>query len=225
MMTHFLKRLLQIYSLRTRDGFKCPDGAVQLSFKSLFQDVRSAVDYIHVEGGLKSKTCEDLAKYIKKDERLPQVLYNLQKSGAKTFLLTNSGWEYTDKVMDFLLDFPNAPYAGKPWQCYFDYTFVDARKPLFFSEGTVLRRVDKNTGRLSIGKYVGDELHENAVYSGGSSEILSKLVGAKGKDVLYVGDHIFGDVVKSKKIRGWRTFLIVPELNDEVRFLFQVECE
>ena len=211
--------------IETRDGFKCPDGAVQLSFKSLFQDVRSAVDYIHVEGGLKSKTCEDLAKYIKKDERLPQVLYNLQKSGAKTFLLTNSGWEYTDKVMDFLLDFPNAPYAGKPWQCYFDYTFVDARKPLFFSEGTVLRRVDKNTGRLSIGKYVGDELHENAVYSGGSSEILSKLVGAKGKDVLYVGDHIFGDVVKSKKIRGWRTFLIVPELNDEVRFLFQVECE
>ena len=113
MMTHFLKRLLQIYSLRTRDGFKCPDGAVQLSFKSLFQDVRSAVDYIHVEGGLKSKTCEDLAKYIKKDERLPQVLYNLQKSGAKTFLLTNSGWEYTDKVMEFLLDFPNAPYAGE----------------------------------------------------------------------------------------------------------------
>ena len=93
---------------------------------------------------------------------------------------------------------------------------MDARKPLFFSEGTVLRRVDKNTGRLSIGKYVGDELHENAVYSGGSSEILSKLVGAKGKDVLYVGDHIFGDVVKSKKIRGWRTFLIIPELNDEL---------
>ena len=76
--------------------------------------------------------------------------------------------------------------------------------------------MDKSSGRLSIGKYVGDELHENAVYSGGSSEILSKLVGAKGKDVLYVGDHIYGDVVKSKKIRGWRTFLIVPELNDEL---------
>ena len=35
------------------------------------------------------------------------------------------------------------------------------------------------------------------------------------RDVLYVGDHIFGDVLKSKKLRGWRTFLIVPELNDE----------
>jgi len=53
------------------------------------------------------------------------------------------------------------------------------------------------------------------VYSGGSSEVLSKLIGAKGRDVLYVGDHIFGDVLKSKKLRGWRTFLIVPELNDE----------
>ena len=36
------------------------------------------------------------------------------------------------------------------------------------------------------------------------------------RDVLYVGDHIFGDVLKSKKLRGWRTFLIIPELNDEL---------
>ena len=106
--------------------------------------------------------------------------------------------------------------SGKSWQSYFNYTFVDARKPLFFNEGTVLRRVDKSTGRLSIGNYIGDELNENAAYSGGNCEVLSKLIGARGKDVLYVGDHIFGDVVKSKKIRGWRTFLIVPELNDEV---------
>ena len=107
--------------------------------------------------------------------------------------------------------------SGKPWQTYFDYTFVDARKPLFFDEGTVLRRVNKETGHLNIGKYeIGDENQENVVYSGGNCEVLSRLIGAKGKDVLYVGDHIFGDVVKSKKIRGWRTFLIVPELDDEV---------
>ena len=42
------------------------------------------------------------------------------------------------------------------------------------------------------------------------------LLGAKGRDVLYVGDHIFGDVLKSKKLRGWRTFLIIPELKDEL---------
>ena len=59
-------------------------------------------------------------------------------------------------------------------------------------------------------------LDGSGVYSGGSSEVISKLIGAKGRDVLYVGDHIFGDVLKSKKLRGWRTFLIVPELNEEV---------
>ena len=76
-------------------------------------------------------------------------------------------------------------------------------------------QVNKETGKLSVGTHTGS-LDTAAVYSGGSSEILSKLIGARGRDVLYVGDHIFGDVLKSKKLRGWRTFLIVPELNDEV---------
>ena len=72
------------------------------------------------------------------------------------------------------------------------------------------------------------------------------MIGAKGKDVLYAGDHIFGDVLKSKKLRGivslqrewkwkcnsnpknihlsfniwyylgWKTFLVVPELSHEL---------
>jgi len=46
--------------------------------------------------------------------------------------------------------------------------------------------------------------------------VFSELIGAKGKDVLYIGDHIFGDILKSKKIRGWRTFLVVPELSHEL---------
>jgi len=195
-----------------KDGFLAGD--LFMSYKSVFQDVRSSVDFVHMEGDLKKRTVEDLPKYVKKDERLPQVLYNLQKSGAKTFLLTNSGWEYSDKVMHYLLDFPNAPYAGKSWQTYFNFTVVDARKPSFFAEGAVMRQVNKLTGQLSIGSHRGG-LEDSAVYSGGSCEVLSKLIGAKGRDVLYVGDHIFGDVLKSKKLRGWRTFLIVPELNDE----------
>ncbi|GFR83065.1 cytosolic purine 5'-nucleotidase [Elysia marginata] len=43
------------------------------------------------------------------------------------------------------------------------------------------------------------------------------LLGAKGSDVLYIGDHIFGDILKSKKIRAWRTFLTVPELTTELQ--------
>ena len=57
---------------------------------------------------------------------------------------------------------------------------------------------------------------EGAVYSGGSCDVLSKMIGAKGKDVLYFGDHVFGDVLKSKKLKGWRTYLVIPELDREL---------
>lgn len=50
----------------------------------------------------------------------------------------------------------------------------------------------------------------------GSCDVFSEMMGARGSDVLYIGDHIFGDILKSKKIRGWRTFLIVPELVREL---------
>lgn len=46
--------------------------------------------------------------------------------------------------------------------------------------------------------------------------MFTELIGAKGKDVLYIGDHIYGDILKCKKMRGWRTFLVVPELDQEL---------
>ena len=58
-----------------------------MSYKSLFQDVRGSVDYVHMKGDLKERTCQNLSLYLKKDERLPKMLYNLQKSGAKTFFI------------------------------------------------------------------------------------------------------------------------------------------
>jgi hypothetical protein len=32
-----------------------------------------------------------------------------------------------------------------------------------------------------------------------------------------VGDHVYGDILRSKKTLGWRTLLVVPELQGEVR--------
>ena len=75
-----------------------------MSYKSIFHDVRSAVDHVHRSGVMKEATCHDLPKYINKDTRLPQVLHNLRSSGAKTFILTNSEWWYTDKVMQYILE-------------------------------------------------------------------------------------------------------------------------
>uniref|UniRef100_A0AAY5EYT2 Cytosolic purine 5'-nucleotidase n=2 Tax=Electrophorus electricus TaxID=8005 RepID=A0AAY5EYT2_ELEEL len=196
-------------------GFK--DGDLFMSFKSMFQDVRDAVDWVHFKGSLKEKTVENLEKYVVKDAKLPLLLSRMNEVG-KVFLATNSDYKYTDKIMTYLFDFPHGPKLGtphRPWQSYFDLILVDARKPLFFGEGTVLRQVDTTTGRLKIGTYTGP-LQHGIVYSGGSSDIVCDLLGAKGKDILYIGDHIFGDILKSKKRQGWRTFLVIPELAQEL---------
>ncbi|XP_060523877.1 cytosolic purine 5'-nucleotidase isoform X1 [Cylas formicarius] len=201
---------------KTDTGVKC--GELLMSYQSIFQDVRNAVDYVHIGGDLKQCTIENPQKYVKKDDRLPMFLTRLRESGAKTFLLTNSDYNFTDKIMTYLFDFPHGAKPDEPhrnWKTYFDIVVVDARKPLFFGEGTILRQVDTNTGGLRVGVHTGP-LQKEHVYSGGSCDVFTKFIGAKGKDVLYVGDHIFGDILKSKKIRGWRTFLIVPELVREL---------
>ncbi len=56
------------------------------------------------------------------------------------------------------------------------------------------------------------------VFQGGSYRDLHRMLGvASGDQVLYVGDHIYGDIVKAKKAIGWRTMLVVPELQLELQ--------
>ncbi|XP_072413389.1 5'-nucleotidase, cytosolic IIa isoform X1 [Chiloscyllium punctatum] len=196
-------------------GFK--DGDLFMSYKSMFQDVREAVDWVHYKGSLKEKTLENLATYVVKEPKLALLLSRMNEVG-KVFLVTNSDYTYTNKIMTYMFDFAHGPEPGtahRPWQSYFDLVVVDARKPLFFSEGTVLRQVDTATGHLKIGTHTGP-LQHGIVYSGGSSDIMGDLLGTKGKDILYIGDHIFGDILKSKKRQGWRTFLVIPELAQEL---------
>lgn len=200
-------------------GYK--HGNLFMSFCSMFQDVREAMDYVHLSGSLKEKTLGNLEKYVVKDPRIPLLLSRMKAAG-KVFLATNSDYNYTDAIMTYLFGFgeadgeaPPPPPPPRPWRAYFDLIVVDTRKPLFFAEGTVLRQVDTDTGKLRIGTYTGP-LQHCAVYSGGSSDLVCDLLGVKGKDILYIGDHIFGDILKSKKRQGWRTFLVVPELAREL---------
>ncbi|XP_034457981.1 5'-nucleotidase, cytosolic II, like 1 isoform X1 [Hippoglossus hippoglossus] len=190
-------------------------GDLFMSYRSMFQDVRDAMDFIHETGILKDRTIKNLEKYVIKDPNICVLLSRI-KEVAKVFLATNSDYGYTEAIMKYLLD--NTIKTGNPkksWRSFFDLVVVDTRKPLFFAEGTVLRQVDTNTGKLRIGTYTGD-LQHGTVYSGGSSDIVCDLLDVKGKNILYVGDHIFGDILKSKKRQGWKTFLVVPELSKEL---------
>lgn len=55
--------------------------------------------------------------------------------------------------------------------------------------------MDVETGEYKLGIHAGP-LRQGVVYSGGSCEAFRQMVKARGKDVLYVGDHIFGDVLR-----------------------------
>ncbi len=58
-----------------------------------------------------------------------------------------------------------------------DIVIVDARKPLFFGEGSTLREVDVKSGHLEIGKIEG--LEKGRVYEGGSIKLFESYTGAK----------------------------------------------
>ncbi|XP_027053080.1 cytosolic purine 5'-nucleotidase-like [Pocillopora damicornis] len=218
--THLLACLLDYFDncpgyQRTNHGVISSDQLL-LTYKSIHQDIRAAVDWVHLKGTLKQLTVDNLETYVIKEPKLPKLLTRMRQSNRKTFILTNSDFLYTDKIMSFLLnETDESGKTIKKWTSYFDYVGVDARKPLFFGEGTALRRVDTETGALSIGRYSG-ELKEGQVFSGGSSDVFCNLLGAEGKDILYIGDHIFGDILKSKKKQGWRTYLVIPELTKEL---------
>lgn len=143
------------------------------------------------QGDLKERTIQNLSDYVNKDPRLPMFLARIRQSGAKVFLLTNSDYWFTNMIMTYLFDYPHGAsvsfnflvrvlsfvdriclsflQANEPhrdWQTYFDIVVVDARKPLFFSEGTILRQVDTKTGALKMGTHIGPLL-KGQVYSGG----------------------------------------------------------
>jgi len=207
----------------TEKGFRHREEQIEITYNLIFNDVREAVDFVHIYGDLKPKTVANLPKYVVRDSKLPLLLNRMRENNdKKVFLATNSDYEYTNKVMTYLFDFPHGPEdSSKPgtphrdWKSYFDLIIVDSRKPKFFADGTPLRQIDLKTGKVKIGRSTGP-VEEGNVYSGGSSDAVTKLFDAKGKDIMYIGDHIFGDILKSKKENGWRTFLVVPELSQEL---------
>ncbi len=58
------------------------------------------------------------------------------------------------------------------------------------------------------------------IFQGGNAAMLHQLLHIpSGDHLLYVGDHIFADILRSKKSLGWRTCLIVPELSHEIQMM------
>lgn len=72
-------------------------------YANLYRDVRAAVDLCHRDGSLKREVAAHPEQYIHADPHLVPMLNMYKAAGKKLFLATNSLWDYTHVVMNFLL--------------------------------------------------------------------------------------------------------------------------
>jgi hypothetical protein len=79
---------------------------------------------------------------------------------------------------------------------YFDLVVVSARKPAFWKETRPAELLPEQT----------------KAFTGGNARWLEAQLQAYGEEVMYVGDHIYGDILRSKKHVSWHTLLLIPEL-------------
>ena len=84
------------------------------------RDVRAAVDLCHRDGSLKQAVAKDPAKYIHEDTRLIGIMDMYRAAGKKLFVATNSLWDYTHVVMNFLLTGRVGSDRNEDWLEYFD---------------------------------------------------------------------------------------------------------
>lgn len=180
-------------------------------YVEMFRHGREAIDSIHADGSLKERILADLPRYLPRDPQLALALVRMALGGRKLMLITNSEWYYTAGLCSYLFD--RVLPGLDSWRQLFDLVVVDARKPGFFRKNRSFTELDAE------GRPVGttDQPEWGKVYSGGSRESLMRLLDCPGEQVLYVGDHIYGDVLSSKLASTWRTALVVRELEDELR--------
>jgi hypothetical protein len=105
---------------------------------------------------------------------------------------------------------------GMGWRDLFDLVIVGARKPDFFTARAPFFEVVTGDGLLRPAQ---GPLRPGAAYMGGSAAQVERDLGIEGDEILYVGDHMFGDVHASKSTLRWRTALILRELETEVAAL------
>jgi len=111
--------------------------------------------------------------------------------------------------MHYLLGGARATHPS--WRHYFDIVVVSASKPDFYR------------GERPLVPLAADELQQAGldaagppVHKGGSARHLKRWAGNRGDEVLYVGDHTFGDILRAKKRPGWRTAMLIEELHREI---------
>jgi len=184
----------------------------RMSYADLYEAVRETINQAHMPGRIKEDILADPQRFVVPDPDVVLTLQDQREAGKRLFLITNSEWEYTSRIMDYSFD-PHLP-SGTTWRDLFEAVVVSADKPDFFTASRPLFRiVDEAAGYLR--PQLGP-LEPGGVFVGGCAPDLEDHLGLHGDEILYVGDHLYSDVSVSKALLRWRTALILRELESEI---------
>ncbi|MFC3909184.1 HAD-IG family 5'-nucleotidase [Legionella dresdenensis] len=180
------------------------------SYSEIAVDVLNCVDTVHSDGSLKSHIAENLDHFVIKDKAVVEGLKRYIRHGKKIFVLTNSEFYYTRLLLDYAIN----PFLkeGESWLDLFEYVITLASKPRFFYDTPRFLSIDPETGTMTntTGAITP------GVYQGGCARKFTEDLLISGDQILYIGDHIYGDILRLKKDCNWRTALVVEELGEEV---------
>ncbi len=194
------------------DAGKLPSG---VGYGELFGAVRSAIDGAHRDGLLKADVLADPERFIELDSDIVDSLLDQKHAGKRMMLITNSEWSFANEIMTYTFD--RYMPEGQTWRDLFGTVIVSAAKPGFFTSSNPLYKVvDEERGLLE--PHHGSIEHGDIFY-GGNARLVEAYLGLSGDEILYVGDHLYGDVHFSKALLRWRTALILQELESESRAL------
>jgi HAD superfamily 5'-nucleotidase-like hydrolase len=182
------------------------------SFETISDDLKEMLDLCHRDGSIKAEVKENKEKYIIKDKDLVDLLLLLKKYKKKIMVITNSDIHYTKELLDFTI---NPFLVSQTWDQLFDLVITSARKPKFFNEQNDFLAI--NLKDLSKSSFDGDIV--SGVFEGGNAIKLQTDLKMSGEEILYFGDHIYGDVVALKKALNWRTALVLDPLISEIEAL------
>ncbi|MDC7222355.1 MAG: HAD-IG family 5'-nucleotidase, partial [Spirochaetales bacterium] len=190
-----------------KEGLSLPD------FPRLAADIQSAVDDVHQDGSLKSVVTANFEKYVISEPKTALMLERYKSYGKKLMIITNSDYLYTKKLLDYAL----TPYLEQheKWEDLFSVVVTLADKPAFFQRRSRFLRIIDEEGAMKN----HDGPVSEGIYQGGWFGQLQNDLGVKGREILYLGDHIYGDVVSIKKTCGWRTALVLEDLEQEMKAL------
>ncbi|CAF1213104.1 unnamed protein product [Rotaria sp. Silwood1] len=186
------------------------DNSIPFASEYVHYDVREAVSSFHRTGMMHKLVGQDVETYFEENVRLKPFLQRLRNANKQLFLITNSAYWYVNRGMTYLL--------GKNWEDYFNIIICQARKPSFFgAQKRPFREINISNNSKSWDKVY--KLQKGKIYVEGNLTALVDMTHWEGNDVLYIGDHIYGDLADLFLTHGWRTGAILEEVEDEINVI------